>query len=342
MEKILTSKEREQLIKRHRQERDGRVRDRIKAVLAYDDGYNYSEIAKILLLDDETIRRHIENYLSKKKLNPENGGSQSYLSESDSQILKAHLQTVTYLYVKDICAYVRVTFKKSYTVSGMTKWLHANNFRYKKPHAVPAKANRERQEEFMGYYARLKKKADCKEPIYFADSVHPQHQTRLAYGWILKGERKAIAMTGRQKRLSFMGGICLDGHKIVYQQSDTVNAQSIVSFLDELRKKHPDNARIHVLWDNAGYHRSREVKAHAKKLRIKIHYLPPYSPNLNPIERLWKIMHEIVTYNQYYEKFSDFTEATLNFFKTIGRSKKLLRSRITDNFQILQATLFAS
>lgn len=342
MEEILTSKEREQLIKRHRQERDGRVRDRIKAVLAYDDGYNYSEIAKILLLDDETIRRHIEDYLSKQKLNPENGGSQSYLSEADSKTLKAHLQTITYLYVKDVCAYVKVIFKKSYTVSGMTKWLHANNFRYKKPHAVPAKANRERQEEFMGYYARLKEKAGCKEPIYFADSVHPQHQTRLAYGWILKGERKAIAMTGRQKRLSFMGGICLDGHKIVYKQTETVNVQSIMIFLDELRKKHADNCKLHIIWDNAGYHQSHEVKAYAKKLRIKIHYLPPYSPNLNPIERLWKIMHETVTYNQYYEKFSDFAEATLNFFKTISRSKKLLRSRITDNFQILQTPLFAS
>lgn len=80
MEKTLTSKERENLIKRHRKERDGRVRDRIKAVLAYDDGYSYSEIAKILLLDDETIRRHIEDYLSKKKLNPENRGSTSKLS----------------------------------------------------------------------------------------------------------------------------------------------------------------------------------------------------------------------------------------------------------------------
>lgn len=62
MEKILTSTERKKIIVRHRKERDGRARDRIKAVLTYDDGYNYSEIARILLLDDETIRRHIDGY----------------------------------------------------------------------------------------------------------------------------------------------------------------------------------------------------------------------------------------------------------------------------------------
>ncbi|MBX3709085.1 MAG: helix-turn-helix domain-containing protein [Gammaproteobacteria bacterium] len=62
MEKIFTARKREKLIQHHRKERDKRICDRIKAVLAYDDGYSYSEIARILLLDDETIRRHIEDY----------------------------------------------------------------------------------------------------------------------------------------------------------------------------------------------------------------------------------------------------------------------------------------
>ena len=71
----LSTTEREQLIQWHRKERDNRRCDRIKAVLAYEDGYNFSEIARILLLDDETIRRHIKDYFAKNKLAPENGGS---------------------------------------------------------------------------------------------------------------------------------------------------------------------------------------------------------------------------------------------------------------------------
>ena len=342
MEKILTSKEREGLIQRHRKERDGRVRDRIKAVLAYDDGYSYSEIAKILLLDDETIRRHIDEYLARKKLHTENGGSESKLNNSESRKLKIHLSEITYLYVKDICVYVKKKYKKKYSISGMTKWLHANGFSYKQPHAAPAKANKEQQIKFISYYTKLKKKAGKKEPIYFVDSVHPQHQTHLACGWILKGERKTVATTGRQRRLNFMGGICLSGHRIVYQQADQVNADSIALFLSQLRKLNPGKFKIHIIWDNAGYHRDQEIKNFAENLAIELHYLPPYSPNLNPIERLWKIMHERVTYNKYYESFSDFTEATVNFFRSIGRNKSILRSRITDNFQILHSPLFAS
>ena len=103
MERRLTAQERADLQKRHKKERDKRICDRIKAVLAYDDGYTYSEIARILLLDDETIRRHIKAYFSKNTLKPENGGSQSDLTTHESSELKADLRDITFLYVKDIC-----------------------------------------------------------------------------------------------------------------------------------------------------------------------------------------------------------------------------------------------
>jgi hypothetical protein len=109
----------------------------------------------------------------------------------------------------------------------MTKWLRAHGFCYKKPHAVPAKADKEQQKKFIN---RLKAKAGTTEPIYFADSVHPQHQTQLTYGWILKGERKEIATTGRQYRLNFIGGICLNGHGFIYQQADKVDQIALLLF----------------------------------------------------------------------------------------------------------------
>lgn len=342
MKKMLSSKEREALILRHRKERDGRVRDRIKAVLAYDDGYNCSEISRILLLDDATIRRHIDDYLREHKLSTMNGGSASKLADNESRELATHLQEVTYLYVKDICQYVWQAYRVRYTISGMTKWLHANNFCYKKPHAVPAKADKIQQEQFIRYYNRLKKKSGKKEPIYFADSVHPQHQTQLAYGWILKGVRKEIATTAYQKRLNFIGGICLDGHRFTYRQVDVVNTGTICDFLRALRQANPGKFKVHVILDNARYHKNTAVKEFARKQNIKLHYLPPYSPNLNPVERIWKLMHEAVRYNQYYDKFYAFAEATLEFFKGIGRKKCILRARITDNFQILHSPLFAS
>ena len=338
----LSNQERKRLISRHRQEREGKVRDRIKAVLAYDDGYNYSEIAKILLLDDETIRRHISDYHDKgKKLDIQSGGSESKLTEAETEKLIQHLSEVTYLRVKDICHYVKNEFGKIYSISGMTFWLHNNDFTYKKPHAVPAKANLNQQQEFIEHYQKLKAESGNKEPIYFADSVHPQHQVKLSYGWMLRGERKAISTNAKHYRLNIMGGICLSGHRVIYQQADKINADTIANFLVGLRKSNPGKHLVHLILDNAGYNRDKRVQEFADSLGIKLHYLPPYSPNLNPIERLWKIMHEQTTYNKYYEKFADFAGAINNFFKTIGRKKRILRSRINDNFHFIGEPKFA-
>lgn len=335
MQTKLTVTERQKLISLHRQERNGKKRDRIKAVLLFDKGYSYVEIAQILLLDEETIRRHISDYYLARKLSNKSGGSSSHLTRQQTTQLVKHLEEKTYLYVKDISAYVKQRYGINYSVSGMTKWLKNNGYRYKKPQAVPGKVNQDSQEAFKKYYKSLKASIQGDELIYFVDSVHPQYQTKLSYGWIKRGVRKNIATTGKQKRLNYMGGLSLSGYKMVVQRSEKVDAQSIKRFMGKLRVKSKGYSRIHIIWDNAGYHRSKDVQGYAEELNIVIHYLPPYSPNLNPIERLWKIMHEQVSYNRYYAKFSDFIEATQSFFRGIARKKNLLRSRISDNFQIL-------
>lgn len=92
--------------------------------------------------------------------------------------------------------------------------VQANDFRYKKPHDVPAKADKAKQIEFIQYYKEWKEKSGS-ELIYFVDTVHPEHQTRLVCGWILKGKRNGIAKTRRQYRLNFMSGICLLGKVLV-------------------------------------------------------------------------------------------------------------------------------
>jgi transposase len=335
MGRKLTSLERAQLINHHRKEKNSKIRDRIKAVLAYDDGYSYSEIARILLLDDETIRRHIDDYFSKHKLSPESGGSTSHLNEIQTTELLKHLEEKTYLHVKDICAYVRNIFGMSYKVSGMTKWLRYHNFRYKKPHGVPSKANSEKQEAFMQAYAELKVTLPEQEIIYFGDSVHPSHQTRLSYGWIKKGVRKAEKMTACQKRVNLIGAINLKSQAVVIEPVEWVNVESLKQFAERLIQANPNAKKIHWILDNAGYNKSHEFTEWISQTNIQIHYLPPYSPNLNPIERLWKIMHENITYNRYYEKFAEFKKAIIDFFDRIKEYHLIIKSRVTDNFQKL-------
>lgn len=109
-------------------------------------------------------------------------------------------------------------------------------------------------------------------------------------------------------------------------------------FFNEIRRVYPDyRQKVHVILDGAGYHRSRLVKDWAEVVNIKLHYLPPYSPNLNPIERMWKLMNEHARNNRYFSSSGEFREAISEFFShTLQNIAGSLTSRINDNFQVLK------
>src|SRR5262245_23351509 len=307
----LSSLERETLKAKHKKERDKRICDRIKAVLLFDEGWTYRQIANALLLSDEAVRQHILDFQAEHKLKPENGGSDGKLNCQQTEALLTHLRNHTYLYVKDIVAYVKAIFGIEYTVPGMTNWLHQHGFAYKKPAIVPGKANSELQQQWIQEYEALRTKLSSTETICFIDGVHPTHNTKLAYGWIQRGERKEIPTNTGRQRLNLCGAFDVVLKKVLVQEDLSLNAQSTIIFLKSLEAAYPEKSKVHVFCDNARYYKNKEVTAYLIHSKIEMHFLPPYSPNLNFIERLWKLLHENVLNNKYYEKFSEFKEAVL-------------------------------
>ncbi len=337
---LLTPEQRETLLIRHRGERDRRVADRIKAVLLRDAGLSYEQIAHVLFLSDEAVRKHVGDFLSEAKLAPENGGSEPKLDEKQTAKLLAHLEETIYVDVKDICDYVWTTFGECYSRSGMTQWLKRNGFSYHKPARVPAKADAQKQAAFIAQYEELKKSLQDGEKIVFMDSVHPTHQMRPAYGWIRKGLRKELPTNAGQKRMNIVGALGLEDMSLFVQEFETVDHEAIILFLRNLQIKNPSATAIHIVLDSARYHTCPEVLEYVKSSRIRLHHLPPYSPNLNTIERCWKIMHEHVTDNHYYPTFKAFADATLDFLtKTFPEKARLWIDRLSDNFTPVHSPL---
>lgn len=339
MRDFLTPEERNKLKAQHKLERDKRVCDRIKAILLADEGWTFQQIAKVLLLSDEAISQHLQDYLASQKLKPENGGSVSKLNEEQTKSLLEHLQKHTYLYTKDIIAYVKATFGKDYTVPGITCWLKMHGFSYKKPAVVPGKANHEAQEQWIREYEELKKGLPENDAICFIDGVHPTHNTKPTYGWIRKGERKEIPTNTGRQRLNLSGAIDILSKKVIIREDESLNATATIDLLKMIEAAYPQAKKVHVFCDNAKYYRNKLVKEYLATAKIEMHFLPPYSPNLNPIERLWKFMNEHVLYNKYYEKFDGFKEAVFGFLTSLYDPpidlQAALARRVTDNFQIL-------
>jgi transposase len=100
---------------------------------------------------------------------------------------------------------------------------------------------------------------------------------------------------------------------------------------------------IHLVMDNARYQRCGAVSGAARKYRIRLVYLPPYSPNLNLIERFWKLLRKKVLQNRYYQTFDDHAKAIDNFIREVnaGLHEREMNSLITLNFQQFQDSHFA-
>jgi len=344
MKNFLSEQEKEILIARHKKERDKRICDRIKAVLLYDKGWTLMQIADALLLTDDTIRQHIRDYKENKKLNPLNGGSSEDFSLSQSIQLEKHLTEYTYHHIKDIIAYVLSRYDIRYTHSGMRSWLHRHGFSYKKPSLVPGKANMEEQNKWIAWYKEFKEDLQKDETICFMDGVHPTHNTQVSFGWIKKGVRKEIRSNTGRSRINLSGVIDICSRKLLFREDTSLNAESTIAFLQEIEQVYPTMRRIHLFCDNARYYRNKAVQKHLETSKIQLHFLPSYSPNLNPIERLWKWMKERVIYNTYYEHFDDFKLAVMGFLECVSVMDpesvfgKLFLSRVKDKFRAIGAS----
>jgi transposase len=337
MSSQLSTAQKDALETRHRVERDGRVRDRIKAVLLKSEGWTNKAIGQALRIHPETVAQHLHDWTEEEKLKPENGGSEGKLNGQQTRALEQHLQDKTYLKVSDICGYVAQTWQVVYTVSGMTKWLQAHGFRFKQPKATPAKADIRQQEAFIETYLKLLEDTPAHDPILFIDAVHPTMATKISCGWIKKGVDKPIATTASRTRVNIIGAIELNTMTVTSEIVETVNASTISGFFAKLKAGYPQAEKLHIILDQSGYHRSQAVKEAALSHHIQLHYLPPYSPNLNPIERLWKVMNEQVRNNVVFESAKAFREQLALFFsETIPKIKHSLSTRINDNFQTLK------
>lgn len=326
------------VLERHlRKARESSERNRLCVILGHNDGLSIDDLAKALRLSRATVCSYLDDFNSQEKTkNDPRGGLEPKLTDEQSQALSRHLDETTYLKVKFIRSYVQKEFGVSYSRSGMTAWLQSHSFVFKRPKKVPGKLDPQRQEMFIREYEELKISLRPGEEIYFVDAVHPEHQSQAVCGWIKKGVQKTLQTTGKQLRLHLAGAICLQGMKLLTREYKSIDADAMLDFFMHL-ESFSMAPKIHVILDNAKANKNKKLDEFLTTSRIVVHYLPPYSPNLNPIERLWKIMREAKLYNRFYESSLACFQSIRNFFKEdIPKIATLLCSRITDDFQVVR------
>ncbi len=333
--------EKTKLRKLHREFRDSLVRDKIKAILLLSEGYNSLEISRILLIDNDTVTNWKKRFVNRKDIQSWFVSNyKSYrgkLSKSEEEKLEHYISDNIVTSVKQAIDYLYRNFSKKYSESGMVSMLHKLGFVYKHTSLIPSKYDSASQSEFKKRYEELEKELESEEALLFMDGVHPQHNTSCSRIWIKKGKEKEIkSNTGRQ-RLNINGIYNPQTQDILFCESDRINSDTTIEFFNQIEEYYSDKQKIYIIVDNARYYRNKKVQAYTDKSRIELIFLPPYSPNLNLIERLWKLLRKQVINNQYYDTFKKFRDAVLGFFDTSNEMKIEIKQFIGTKLHLMDA-----
>ncbi len=310
-------------------------------------GFEVTDIEAALGIDDNTIYRYAQAYQKVGLKSYIEDGYVSYsgkLTEEQLEILDEHLEEYCYAEAAEICHYIEQEFGVKYTPGGLVPLLHRLGYEYKCTKVVPGKANEAEQVEFLEQTLPelLAEVENGQAEVYYADGRHPTHNTRSTKGWIKKGQRFEVLANSGRKRLNINAAInALDPTKLVFDTPQSVNAQSTKNLCQQLLKKHRKKT-IYLICDNARYNRNRKLQQWVADKRIKFIFLPPYSPNLNLIERLWRFLKQKIIHSYHFEQFSEFKDHILSFLHNIKLYKKPLQQLLTLNFRTVDGYSFYS
>jgi transposase len=167
----------------------------------------------------------------------------------------------------------------------------------------------------------------AREVAYFEDEVDIHLNPRIGRDWMLPGRQKVVVTPGQNRKRYLAGALAVDGSGLVVVQSARKNSDLFLALLAKLRRHHPRARRIHLVLDNYGIHSSRRVqeflRQHGKLFRL--HFLPPYSPEHNAIERVWREVHANVTRNHRCKTIDDLMRRVIWHLRREARRLRRMR-----------------
>lgn len=221
----------------------------------------------------------------------------------------------------------------AFSLTWTRKIMHRCGFRFIKTQPIPGRACPQKRNEWIAELQPVINEAkEGKRKLYFMDAVHFTPEAFTCHVWCKK---PLYLKTGAgRNRFNLLG--CVDpssldiihSHSMVY-----VDAEQTKTFLEKVRMKSGDYP-VSIVLDNARYQHCKAVKEKAAELGINLIFLPPYSPNLNIIERLWKYTRRHVLAGKYFDSPAKFHDALRHFFEVdYINHKPNLSSLLTLNFQ---------
>jgi transposase len=232
--------------------------------------------------------------------------------------------------LKRLVGWVRERFGLSVCRETIRTALHRLELSWKKAKKLLGRADPERRQAFIAPLQGLLEGAQRdRHLLVYLDEAHIHQDADLGYGWAERGERLWIASSspGLSARVSFYGLYLYNEGQVRLWPYSRANGEHTVDVLRRLRAAVPDRELI-VLWDGAPYHRAKAVRETAAALGIALVPLPGYSPDLMPVEALWRWLREDVTYHHCHTTAEDLTRRVAAFETRLNQNPFAIADRL--------------
>ncbi len=145
----------------------------------------------------------------------------------------------------------------------------------------------------------LEDRATASEPVLYSDEVDIHLNPRIGRDWMLRGQQRRIATPGKNRKFYLAGALDVRTGELLTTGAERKTAPLFCQLLAQLAARYTGARRIHVIVDNYGIHSATITQQQLAALngRIVLHFLPPYCPDANRIERVWQDLHANVTRN---------------------------------------------
>jgi transposase len=342
----LTTTQRQALLEYYRRATDPGIGHRAHILLLLDAGYPWATISAVLFCSFATIsrwKRRFEVEGVDAVLGRPPGRRRSGIHVWATQVVRwvLTLSPATFRFARSrwSCEAAAVVLREDYRVTvgreTVRRWLREADLVWRRPRPTIRPKDPEREEKLAALRALLKC-LPAGETAVFMDEVDVNLNPKVGCMWMKRGQQAEVETPGNNQKRYLAGSIHWRTGRIVLTEGRTKEGRGAALFcrhLDDLRRAFRHFKVIHVLCDNAGTHTaegSKLVRAYLEEWgqRVRVHYLPKYAPDTNPIERVWWRLHEAVTRNHRCHTMDELLDLTFDWFET--RTHFRVRSAVYD------------
>jgi len=330
----LTRSERQWLLGHYRRTADPDARLRVHILLLLDTGYPWATIGAVLFCSFSTIsrwKRRFEeegvNTVFGRPRGRKRSGIHIWAAIVVRWVLTFSPADFRFVRSRWSCEAAAVVLREDYRVAvgreTVRRWLRESDLVWRRPRPAIRPKDPQRGQKLRTLRVLLNG-LPADETAVFMDEVDVNLNPKVGCQWMRRGEQASVETPGTNEKRYLAGSIHWRTGRVILTEGKPKEGRGAVLFLrhlDDLRRAFRHYNVIHVICDNAGFHKpekSKAVRAYLEKWsgRVALHYLPTYSPDCNPVERVWWRLHEAVTRNHRCQTMQELLDLTFDWFAT--------------------------